>query len=98
MKERKRREERERRRQGEREWEMRAHSRSGAWKRAIGEVTGWWRGCVIVLVLAERRERMAGTEERVGRGEVQRDRERRAMRYEEVLESWTERENEHEWK
>lgn len=39
---------------GEREWETRAHSQSGAWKRAIGEVTGWWRGCAVVLVLAER--------------------------------------------
>jgi len=39
-----------------REREMRAHSRSGAWKRAIGEVIGW-RGCAMVLVLVERRER-----------------------------------------
>lgn len=54
-------------RQREREWEMRAHSRSGAWKRAIGEVTGWWRGCAVVLVLAERRERMEeGTVEGMG--------------------------------
>lgn len=56
-KRRKRGRERARGRQREREWEMRAHSRSGAWKRAIGEVTGWWRGCAVVLVLAERRER-----------------------------------------
>lgn len=66
-KERKRRREKVRGRQREREWEMRAHSRSGAWKRAIGEVTGWWRGCAVVLVLAERRERMEeGTEEGMG--------------------------------
>lgn len=51
VKERKKGRERARRRQREREWEMRAHSRSGAWKRAIGEVTGWRRGCAVVLVL-----------------------------------------------
>lgn len=42
-----------------REWEMRAHSRLGAWKRAVGEVTGWWRGCAEVLVLP-RDERYRG--------------------------------------
>lgn len=33
-----------------------------------------------------------------GRGEVQRDGKRRAMRFEGVLGSWTERGNQHEWR